>query len=208
MIHSRISHVPSTRSHRSLESPFIRQLWMKSWSLANIDLPWALHLLFARLNEIYSTYDGYFLAIFFGTSNTARPQVLSRSPFCQALTIGIMHINRNDKEIQVDINFFGVIMIHRNDPSLLEPQKERNYITSSSMKFDHSLLYCDTVRSREKVTGTEKLLRCGLWTVECEFLCNDRDFRAFDVRVWWFSKARLFIEEPLSLQVVNLPVPR
>ena len=59
-------------------------------------------------------------------------------------------------------------MIHRNDPSLLEPQKDRNYrinITSSSMKFDHSLLYCDTVSSRQKVTDTEKLLRCGLWSV-------------------------------------------
>lgn len=87
MIHSRICHVPSTWCHRPLESPCIRQLWMKSWSLANIDLPWALHLPFARLNEIYSTYDGYFFGNFFGTSNTAHPQVLSHSPFCQALAM-------------------------------------------------------------------------------------------------------------------------
>ena len=44
-----------------------------------------LGLRLARLNEIYSTYDGYFFGHFFGISNTARPQVLSRSPFCPSL---------------------------------------------------------------------------------------------------------------------------
>ena len=60
---------------------------LQACSLANIDLPSTLHLLFKRLNETYNTYDGYFLAISIGTSNTVHPQVLSRSPFCLSLAM-------------------------------------------------------------------------------------------------------------------------
>ena len=40
--------------------------------------------------------------------------LLSFTSLIRCCTIGIEHINRNDKEIQT--NFFGMIMIYRNHP--------------------------------------------------------------------------------------------